>query len=52
MGWVSAYIMALLAGFHVISWLNLVYWLSYIKLGVTFVKYIPQVCLKTIKLLN
>ena len=43
LGWLSAYIVALLAAFDVLTWLNLVYWLSYVKLFVTFVKYIPQV---------
>ena len=41
--WLSAYIYALLGGFGVVTWLSFLYWLSYIKLFVTFVKYIPQV---------
>ena len=28
---------------HVISWLTYLYYFSYIKLGVTLIKYIPQV---------
>ena len=43
LGWVSVYVYALLGGFHIVTWLSFVYWLSYVKLFVTFVKYIPQV---------
>lgn len=29
---------------HVVNWLMFLNYLSYVKLGVTLVKYIPQVC--------
>jgi len=41
-GWVSAYVMLMLAIFNVVETIVFLYYLSYIKLGVTLVKYIPQ----------
>lgn len=40
--WASMDIALFLAGFSVISWLDMIYWFSYCKLTVTATKYFPQ----------
>lgn len=41
-GWSFALVSLFLAVGHVISWLQYIYYFSYIKLAVTLVKYVPQ----------
>lgn len=41
-GWAFALVSLFLAIAHHISWLDYLYYFSYIKLGVTLVKYVPQ----------
>lgn len=41
-GWTFALVSLFLAVAHVISWLQYIYYFSYIKLAVTLVKYVPQ----------
>lgn len=41
-GWTFALVSLFLAVGHVISWLQYIYYFSYIKLAVTLVKYVPQ----------
>lgn len=41
-GWTFALVSLFLAVGHIISWLQYVYYFSYIKLAVTLVKYVPQ----------
>ncbi|XP_028301032.1 cystinosin [Gouania willdenowi] len=41
-GWTFAFISLFLAIARVISWLDYLYYFSYIKLGVTLIKYVPQ----------
>lgn len=40
--WIISYIFLLLACTSVMSLLNYMYWFSYVKLFITFVKYVPQ----------
>eukprot|EP00794_Sanderia_malayensis_P007924 gene7924-8779_t len=40
--WLFALTSLVLAAVHVINWLTYLYYFSYIKLGVTLIKYIPQ----------
>lgn len=42
-GWTFAFVSLFVAVAQKISWLDYLYYFSYIKLGVTLVKYIPQV---------
>lgn len=42
-GWTFALITLVLAGTNQISWLDFLYYCSYIKLAVTLTKYVPQV---------
>jgi len=42
-GWSFAFVSLFVAVAQKISWLDYLYYFSYIKLGVTLVKYIPQV---------
>lgn len=42
-GWTFAFISLFLAVAKQITWLDYLYYFSYIKLGVTLVKYVPQV---------
>jgi len=42
-GWLTVYVGALLAAIGIVIWLDYLYYLSYIKLTITFVKYVPQV---------
>lgn len=37
---------AILAATAVVHWLDFLYYCSYIKLTITIIKYVPQVCLK------
>lgn len=42
LGWTFALVSLFLAVGHVITWLQYIYYFSYIKLAVTLVKYVPQ----------
>ncbi|XP_043576638.1 cystinosin-like isoform X1 [Chiloscyllium plagiosum] len=41
--WLCALVTSIMALAHQITWLQLVYYFSYIKLGIVLVKYVPQV---------
>jgi cystinosin len=41
-GWTSAVVMVIVAGTKTVTWLTMVYYLSYMKFAVTFIKYVPQ----------
>ncbi|XP_078280196.1 cystinosin-like isoform X2 [Rhinoraja longicauda] len=43
--WLPAIIFIILATSGQITWLQLVYYFSYIKLGIVLIKYIPQACM-------
>ncbi|OWA51055.1 Cystinosin [Hypsibius exemplaris] len=40
--WLASVIMGILAAVHVVKWLDYLYYFSYVKLGITLIKYIPQ----------
>lgn len=42
-GWTFALVTLILAGTKQITWLDFLYYCSYIKLAVTLTKYVPQV---------
>lgn len=42
-GWTFTLVTLVLAGTNQISWLDFLYYCSYIKLAVTLTKYVPQV---------
>ena len=43
LAWLFALVSLVVALFHKINWLTYLYYFSYIKLGVTLIKYVPQV---------
>ena len=47
-GWLFAIISLFVAVGHKITWLQYLYYLSYIKLGVTLIKYVPQVSITVV----
>ena len=46
--WLFAIVTLFLSVGHVITWLTYLYYFSYIKLGISIIKYIPQVCANNI----
>lgn len=47
--WLPAIIFIILASSGQITWLQLVYYFSYIKLGIVLIKYIPQVSMGVVQ---
>ncbi|XP_055345306.1 cystinosin-like isoform X2 [Paramacrobiotus metropolitanus] len=41
--WLATIILLILSATHVLVWLDYLYYFSYVKLGITLIKYIPQV---------
>ena len=40
--WIAIYVLLLLSSLAIVSWLQYMYFFSYVRLAVTLVKYIPQ----------